>query len=108
MRQIWLDWKFGMFILNPFSLFTNKSPYPKIVSIFAELQPGREEFDSSYNFVGPCVSEQARSFDLKDDLEMKSFIGLFPENDRSNDRSLKLIYMSLGTIQSYGYLRKGD
>ena len=100
LRQLWLDWKFGMFILNPFSLFTNKSPYPKIVSIFPELQPGLEEFDSSYNFVGPCVSEQARSFDLKDDLEMKSIIDLFPEKDRSNNRSLKLIYMSLGTIHN--------
>ena len=101
MRQLWLNWKFGMFILNPFSLFTSKSPYPKIISIFPELQPGREDFDSSYNFVGPCVSEQARSFDLKDDPEMKSFIDLFPEKDintSSNNDSLKFIYMSLGTL----------
>jgi UDP:flavonoid glycosyltransferase YjiC (YdhE family) len=104
LRQLWFSLTFGINVYNPINLFVsngNKSKHTKLVLVFPELQPYREEFDETFKFVGPCVSEQARSQSLKNDPELDCLLELFPPKGdstkaRSNDQ--KLIYMSLGTV----------
>ena len=101
LRQFLFSWKFKIHIYNPLSIVMKNNNNPKLVSVFPELQPCREEFDKTYNFIGPCVSEQSRSQSFKSDPELDSLLELFPPKGdstkpRSND--LKLIYMSLGTV----------
>ena len=99
-KQFKLSWEFNMSIYNPFSLFTAKTPYTKIVAVFPELHPNVEKYDSTHKFVGQCVSEEARQFDWNSDPELKEFLDPFPIKDPNNQTTsdLKLILMSLGTV----------
>lgn len=101
LRQIWLSLTFGIWILNPIAMFTKKGKHTKIISVFPELQPERDQFDETYKFVGACASEQARNHEFKEDAEMKAILDTFSsreEASHSKQHDNKLVYMSLGTI----------
>ena len=99
--QIYLNWKFGMSVYNPLKLFIAINDHLNVVGVIPELQPNIEEFDSTFKFVGSCISEDVRSVErYQDDKELESFINQFEpkEIDSEIKSDLKLIYMSLGTI----------
>lgn len=95
-RQFVFSWWFGISVYNPIGVFSRNDPVLNIVSVTPELQPYREEFDDTYKFVGPCVSEEARSVEIKNDDELKNLLGQF--DDRARSSGLKLVFMSLGTV----------
>lgn len=99
-RQIIFSWWFGISVYNPLKFFMKTDPNLNIVAVAAELQPYREEFDETFKFVGPCISEDARSVEVKNDPELKSVLDLFPyKSDQSSSSSdLKLVFISLGTV----------
>lgn len=75
----------------------------KIIAVFPELHPKSNEYDSKHKFVGQCVSEDVRKYDLNEDPGLKSVLDLFPikENkvqSEQQDNELKLIYVSLGSV----------
>lgn len=93
-RQLSFSWHFDISIYNPIKLFTQNDPILNIVSVTPELQPDREGLDNRYKFVGPCVSEDARSVEIQNDNELENLLSEF---DQKRDDS-KLIFMSLGTV----------
>jgi hypothetical protein len=104
LRQIYFSWKHGLDIYDVFDLLTNHDEETVIVSILPEFQPKRDKFDEKqFKFVGSCVSESVRTFEVKDE-KLKHYMTTFkPVNPResitalrSNDR--KLVYASLGTV----------
>lgn len=98
LRQIRLSWRFGLSIWNPFDSFFKHRKNLKILAVFPELQPDHEEFDRTFRFVGPCVSEEARNYEIADDDEIKEILKSFPyKSEKSSPNNLRLIYMSLGT-----------
>jgi MGT family glycosyltransferase len=72
----------------------------RVVAVFPEIHPRINDYDRNlHKFVGQCVSEDARSHEIKDDPEMQAFMDLFPsKNSEKPSNDLKLIYISLGTI----------
>lgn len=92
-RQLWLSWSFGISIYPPLDLLLGKKEHLKIVAISPQLHPRLQEYNSTYKFVGDCVSEQTRR-STTDDKELDSVLELFP----AKSGQLKLIYMSLGTV----------
>ena len=75
----------------------------KIIAVFPELHPKSNEYDSKHKFVGQCVSEDVRKYDLNEDPGLKSVLDLFPIKDNKvqstqQDDELKLIYVSLGSV----------
>lgn len=105
-----MSWHFGIWLLNPFSLWKAHNDGLKIVAVFPEFHPRVENYDSTHNFVGQCVSDQARAYQINDDAELKSVLDMFAVKEESqgpNDER-KLIYMSLGTafnVNTYIYER---
>lgn len=101
-RQMWLNWTFGIGIYRPIRFFLKPNTHLNIVTIFPEIQPRRDDFDSTFKFIGPCVSEQARQFEIRMDEKLKAVVDLFKprgELDQSTSYSdLKLVYVSLGTV----------
>lgn len=99
-RQIWLSWTFGISLYNPMDLLVGKKDHLKIVAIFPQLHPRLEDYDNTYRFVGHCISEQTRNYDLSSDHQLKSTLDLFSirTENLSQPNDLKLVYMSLGTI----------
>ena len=95
LRQIWLSFKFGLSFFNPLNMISIKNDRLNIVGVIPELQPFHNEFDSTFRFVGSCISEKARDFEIKDDNELKSLLNEF--DSKRNDTN-KLIYMSLGSV----------
>jgi UDP:flavonoid glycosyltransferase YjiC (YdhE family) len=100
--QLRLSWKHGLTIYNPIQLLAQKDPdIIEIVTVFPELQPKRELFDSTYKFVGNCICESMRMIEIKDE-KLKHVMSLFPPVNpveyRNPNRVLKLIYISLGTV----------
>jgi MGT family glycosyltransferase len=91
-RQFLFSWLFGISVYNPLKEFMRKNEQLNIAALIPELQPYRDELDDTFKFVGSCVSEQARSFEITNDIEL-FFDGL--------DSNLKLIYISLGTVFNF-------
>lgn len=97
-----INWKFGLWILNPIAHLMAPNDNIKLIPVLPELQPMVEKFDKKYfKFIGQCVSEQARNHEMNDDSELKSLLDLFPIKDGENDSNLKLIFMSLGTVYNH-------
>ncbi|CAF0716166.1 unnamed protein product [Brachionus calyciflorus] len=100
-KQTIFSWKFGINIYNPIE-FINKPEKLNIVGVSPELHPFSEHFDSSFKFVGPCISEKVRksqNFEPK----LKEILDLFPIvgsdlTKRDEQSNLRLIYASLGTV----------
>ncbi|CAF0863354.1 unnamed protein product [Brachionus calyciflorus] len=68
-----------------------------------DLQPKKELFDASFNFVGCCLSTEARATELKDEkinILLNNFETINPNFGFIKPR-IKLIYVSLGTIFYY-------
>ena len=98
-KQIVFSWSYGISVYNPLKFFQSRDPNLNIVGVIPDLQPDRDEFGDTFKFVGSCISEEARSFDLKDDPELNSLLAQFDEKPKD----LKLIYMSLGTMAHTKY-----
>ena len=73
--------KYGVQIDSPYEIFCNPAPLT-IVYTTREFQPSGEEFDHSYKFVGPSITERPKN----GDLDFKEFNGQ------------NTIYISLGTV----------
>jgi MGT family glycosyltransferase len=97
-RQFKVTWTLGLSIYNPINLLLRDTEFTKLVAVFPELHPLVEQFDNTHKFIGQCVSEEARPFDLKSDPQMKSFLDLFPPKESNETNELKLILMSFGTV----------
>lgn len=105
-KQIIFSLRFGIDVYNPLNFSYNQSEELNIVSVLPEIQPRRDQFESRFQFVGPCISEKVRKFEttnpgLKQILE--NFSRMNPIEPKSleqvfSDRKLKLIYVSLGTV----------
>jgi UDP:flavonoid glycosyltransferase YjiC (YdhE family) len=95
-KQLLLSWRLSINVYNPINLYLKPEKSLNIVAVFPELQPRREEFDASFKFVGPCISEVQRSFEIKNDEKLSSLLELC-----KHQSDLKLVYMSLGTLFNY-------
>ncbi|OXM84785.1 macrolide family glycosyltransferase [Paenibacillus rigui] len=73
--------KYGVDIHSPYEVFCNPAPLT-IVYTTREFQPGGEDFDSTYTFVGPSISSR---------LTQESF-------DFTEIKEKNPIYISLGTV----------
>ena len=93
-KQFVFSWYYGISVYNPLRFFQEKDPNINLVGISPDLQPDRNEFDDSYKFVGSCISEEARSVDLKQDPELNAFLTQFDKKPNN----LKLILFSMGTL----------
>jgi UDP:flavonoid glycosyltransferase YjiC (YdhE family) len=100
LRQVWLSFTFDIPICNPLDLITRTDDNLNVIGVMSELQPYREEFDSTFKFVGSCILEQASSGGITNDDELNSVLKGFDINrTRSATNSGdKLIYMALGTV----------
>lgn len=91
----------GIFMIHPLITFMVKDENLNIVAVFPELQPKREMFDQSFKFVGPCIVEKVRNFQITD-ARLKNVIDTFPVRDLDetapNDEPAKLVYVSMGTL----------
>lgn len=99
--QFMLSWTHGLSLYNPINVCFMKNQVLNIVSVPAELEPFREEFDDTFKFVGACVSDEARSNEIYDDDELKSVLDQFEVKEPPGKQSrsdLKLIYVSMGTV----------
>lgn len=96
-RQFMLSWRFGVSVYNPINLCIKPNEVLNIVSVPGELQPFREEFNDTFKFIGPCVNDEARSVEISNnnDDDLTSLLNQFNE---SSNKSLKLIYVSMGTV----------
>jgi hypothetical protein len=108
LQQIFFSWKHGLDILNVFSLLKSHDEKTVIVTIFPEFQPKRDKFnDPPCKFVGSCVSESVRKYEVNDDrlkYYMDSFEPVNPRNElvfvNSTKNERKLVYASLGTVDN--------
>lgn len=64
-RQALLSFRHRIFVFNPVSVMMAVNSNLNIVAILPDLQPYRDEFNSSFKFVGPCVSKEARQYEIK-------------------------------------------
>ena len=105
--QILFSLKWSLNVINPISyLFGTRFQTLTVTCVFPEFQPRRETYDSSYKFVGCCVSENVRTYDVKDQ-KLKCVIDSFDpvnpltsidQQKLTNGEKKKLIYASLGTV----------
>ncbi|CAF0791538.1 unnamed protein product [Brachionus calyciflorus] len=107
MRQSLFSWKFGINIYNPVNFIYNESEKLNLVSVFPELHPHSDKFDSSYKFVGCCLSENIRKLKTSDSklTEIIEFFQPLNPNfslknfdQNGNENRFKLVYASLGTV----------
>lgn len=94
--QIVFSYKHGLDVFNLMGILGSQKEKIVLVSIFPELQPNREKFDDSFHFIGNCVAEQVRSYEVKDQ-RLRSVLDSFSPEKKSNT-SKKLIYVSMGTV----------
>lgn len=94
-RQFRFSWSYGLSTYNPLTIFMEKHDEINIVGVMPELQLFHDEFDSTYKFIGSCVSEEARRNETND-TEIDSLLD-------QRDSSIKLVYMSLGTVFNSNY-----
>lgn len=95
-RQFHFSRAFGLSSYNPIGVFLAKHEHLNLVAVTPELQPFRDEFDSTFKFLGPCISEEARRIEVSsssNDNELNSFLKSAREQPNTT-----LVYMSLGTI----------
>ena len=98
--QLLLNWRFGISIYNPIKLLISSNDHLNVVGLIPEIQPYIEECDSTYKFVGSCISEDLRSAEnYQDDKELESILKQIEVKQLGNNNKsdLKLIYLSLGT-----------
>ena len=93
-KQFALSCHYGISIYNPLKFFQERDHNVNLVAVVPELQPDIEEFGDKFRFIGSCISEEARSFNLNDDPELNSLLTQF--DNKPND--LKLVFMALGTM----------
>jgi UDP:flavonoid glycosyltransferase YjiC (YdhE family) len=98
-----MRWDLGVPVLNPMDVMYGLERNTKIIAVFPELHPRVNEYDNKHNFVGQCISEEVRKYDLNEDPGLKSVLDLFPIKGRNiqpmqQHEELKLIYVSLGTL----------
>jgi MGT family glycosyltransferase len=96
--QLKFSWMFSIWVFNPIKFLMTANDRLNIVSVFPEIQPRRDEFDERFKFVGPCISEQARSFEMKGNEKLKALLEEFDETRVYAQNGLRLVYMSLGTM----------
>jgi hypothetical protein len=102
MMQILMSLKHGLDVINIFDFLVGQDEKTVIVTIFPEFQPKREAF-ADMKFVGCCVAENLRKFEVNDP-ELNSLIDSFqPLNplqsiDAKPTSDTKLIYASMGTV----------
>jgi MGT family glycosyltransferase len=99
-KQFVFSWYFGISVYNPLGLFLRLDDTLNIVGVNPELQPYREEFNDTFKFVGSCISEETRSVDIIEDLELKELLGQFDKKPSN----FKLIFMSLGSSFNANYI----
>ncbi|RNA13479.1 glycosyl transferase [Brachionus plicatilis] len=99
-EQVKLCHKYKIEAENPFELAYNYTTNINIISCFPELQPESEKFDSSFKFVGCCLSNESQNFETSDkqlgDI-LQSFEPINP-NYQMSKFSKQLVYASLGTL----------
>jgi UDP:flavonoid glycosyltransferase YjiC (YdhE family) len=100
--QITMSLKHGLDIINVFDFLIDQTEKTVIVTIFPEFQPKREKFQDM-SFVGCCVAENVRKFEVNDP-ELKALIDSFQSinplqtiQEKPTGDS-KLIYASMGTV----------
>lgn len=102
MRFIYLSWHFSI----SYNIWNMMDAHPNlnIVAVFPELQPCRDQFGATYKFVGPTISEQARSIETTTSEKLKTILDeIAPQNNdvsKPSNSNLKLIYVSMGTVPS--------
>jgi MGT family glycosyltransferase len=102
MRFIYLSWHFSI----SYNIWNMMDAHPNlnIVAVFPELQPCRDQFGATYKFVGPTISEQARSVETTTSEKLKAILDeIAPRNNdasKPSNSNLKLIYVSMGTVPS--------
>jgi len=99
LRQIWFSLSYGISMYNPLNVFIKPSEKLNIAALIPELQPYVNELDDTFKFVGPCVSEQVRNYEISDDDELKSVLDQF--ENKTPQSNIKFIYMSLGTVFNF-------
>lgn len=103
-KQWWINWKYGSSVRDPVTfMFENEPEILTLTTVCPELQPECERFDKTrFKFVGPCIAENVRKFDITDPVfkqVMDSTEPLNPLKSADQKRSNKhLIYVSLGTV----------
>ena len=74
-----------------------------ICGVFHELQPRADNMIHKFKFIGCCISDEVRNFDIKNE-KLKELLDTFePKNPQfeeqaKKDNGKKLIYASLGTV----------
>nr|QVK45639.1 UDP glucuronosyltransferase [Brachionus paranguensis] len=99
-KQRIFSYYFGIECSDPFDIFENFYSKLNIVTFIPEIQPFKELFDSSYEFVGNCVSENVPKEASIDD-RLKKFLDIIePVNPNYENRKteMTLVYVSLGTV----------
>lgn len=102
-EQVKLCHKYKIEAENPFELAYNYSTSVNIVCCFPELQPMSENFDTSFKFIGCCLSDKTDSFQINDS-QLKNILKSFEQinpNNQMIEYPKKLIYVSLGTLFNY-------
>lgn len=105
--QFILSWTYGFGIYNPVKFFIEPEECdPTVMTcVFPELQPNNDLFPENYKFVGCCIQEDVRNFDVKEP-SLKAVLSTFPAINPitsvdSNTYQLErkhLIYVSFGTV----------
>jgi UDP:flavonoid glycosyltransferase YjiC (YdhE family) len=105
--QLALNRKHDLDIYNIITFLGEQKSPLTIVTVFRDLQPMLEEFSKLdyYRFVGCCVSENVRKFQVTNE-KLKQFIETFEpvnplqslESRPKREDGLKLVYASMGTI----------
>jgi MGT family glycosyltransferase len=94
-KQMIFNFINGCGISHPQYLHSTDDDNLNIVSVVPELQPMRETFDDArFKFVGSCVVEKVRNFQVND-AKMKEILDNFKPGDLN--QKIKLVYFSLGT-----------
>lgn len=100
-KQSIFSWNFGISVFNPCDFVFYEPEKLNIVSVFPELHPFVERFDSSYKFVGSCISENVRkaeSFEPKLKAILDLFEPLNPNFSLKQVNNFRLVYVSMGTV----------
>jgi hypothetical protein len=101
--QIRFSWKHALDFVDIVSLLTSHDEQTVIVTIFPEFQPKRDKFGEVFKFVGSCIAENVRKFEVNDP-RLQSMIDSFrPVNPLQSTHAKpsgdsKLIYASMGTV----------
>lgn len=112
LRNIFLCWKYGIKAYRVEEMFVRKDEQLNLVGVIPQLDYNRDKMDTTYKYVGPMIAYQTRNEAEKLDDKLKLILNEFEtsedrKNDQDDSNSLKLIYVSLGSVL-YTYINVFD